>query len=158
MTMNKLLTLMDFIYKMELIIHLAAVSKPTHSSLQNTMHYVRTLCWFCGCHQVSTLQSLSQRPFPLWCHSSWHPKFIFLSSLKKKKKKVTAPESQSSQAGFLFPCVSSSITRKNNTERTIPMTVSFSLQCMWRQDLSEIRPWLCSSTQGSGYRQTFHSM
>ena len=44
MTMNKLLTLMDFIYKMELIIHLAAVSKPTHSSLQNTMHYVRTLC------------------------------------------------------------------------------------------------------------------
>ena len=125
MTMNKLLTLKGFIYKMELIIHLAAVSKLTHSSLQNTKHYARTWCWFCGCRQVSTLQSLSQWPFPLWCHSWWHPKFIFLSSLKKKKKNVTAPESQSSQAGFLSPCVSSSITRKNNTERTTPMTVSW---------------------------------
>ena len=45
-------------------------------------------------------------------------------SAYKKKKHVTAPESQSSQAGFLSPCVSSSITRKNNTERTTPMTVS----------------------------------
>lgn len=46
---------------------------------------------------------------------------LSFSAYQKKKKNVTAPESQSSQAGFLSP---SSITRKNNTERTTPMTVS----------------------------------
>lgn len=42
--MNKLLTLLGFIYKMEMLAHMTAVSKPTYSSLQNTEHYARMLC------------------------------------------------------------------------------------------------------------------
>ena len=58
----------------------------THSSPQNTERYARPAGWSCGCRQAPALHSPSQWPSPLWCHSWWHPRFIFISSSLKKKK------------------------------------------------------------------------
>ena len=122
MTMNKLLALLGFIYKMEMITHTAAVSKPTYSRLQNTKHYAGTLLIPCLLSRIHTPKPITMA-FPSLMSFLVMSQVYLTLLLMTKKKKLTAPKPQSSQAGFLFPCVLQYYLR-NNIEGTIPVTVS----------------------------------